>query len=141
MKKILAIVGGIVGFVVMLMVAGTGSIISRHIVQENFHESIEVRQAAIAKHLSKQLPQKVDEITTWQSVASEGPLLIYNYTIDSTKIEIDWAVMLSRMKSNLKTLACTPESTVEDGGRYKYSYVGEDGTAIGSVEVGKRECE
>ena len=142
----LGIALGIVGLAAMLMVTGTGKFLGKAFVEKYYpnsyyKKSIEEEFSVTAKQLSKKLPQRTDEITTWKSVMSFGPLLTFSYIVDSSKIETDRTVFLSRMNKNLKKIVCTPKSMIKDGGRYKYSYEGEDGTAIGSVEIGKVECE
>jgi TPR repeat protein len=141
MKKLLGIALSIVGFAALVVAAGYGKLIGKATVQNYSKGNIEERVAATAKQLRKQLPKKVGEQITWQNVGSDGPLLTFNYKIDLKISEFDHTAFLSRKEDELKALACKEESMVKDGGRYRYSYVGEDGTAIGGVEIGKKECE
>jgi hypothetical protein len=138
---------GIGGIVLWSMAGGIGKYVGRTAVQEyqqgKAAGAVEEAQAAAAKQLRKQLPMKVDKITTLESVASAGSLLIYNHTIDLIGSGIDRATFISMMKNNLKTNVCGQKSMAEaikHGGRYMYSYMGADGIVIGSIEIGKGEC-
>ena len=129
------------------MAGGIGKYVGKTAVKEyqqgKASAVIEEAMAAAAKQMRPQLPMKVDEITTLQSVMSSGRLLIYNYTIELKKAEIDHAAFMSQMKNNLRTNVCEQKSMAEAikyGGEYMYSYIGADGIRIGEFKIGKREC-
>lgn len=150
-KKMLRWIGyialGIGGIVLLGTVGGIGKYVGKTAVQEYQQGKaagvLEEVQAAVAKQLRKQLPMKMDKITTLQSVVSSGSLLIYNYTINLRESGIDHTTFISRMKDNLKTNVCEQKEmaeTIKYGGRYMYSYMGVDGIVIGSIKIGKKEC-
>jgi len=138
---------GIGGVVLWGMASGIGKYVGKTAVQEyqqgKVAGAIEEGLANAAEQLRKQLPMKVDDITTWQSVISVGSLMSYNYTIDLRESEIDHTTFISKMGNNLKINVCGQKEmaeTIRYGGRYMYTYMGVDGILIGSIEIGKKEC-
>jgi hypothetical protein len=104
---------------------------------------VEEVQTQLVKEFRKQLPMRIDKITVLESVASAGKTLIYNYSIDAKKIEIDQKTFISKMKNNLMHNVCGQEKmawAIKQGASYIYSYYASDGLVIGNFEIGKREC-
>jgi hypothetical protein len=147
MKWAVYIILGLSGILLWSMAGVIGKYVGKTVVQEYQQGKnaglVNEAQAVAAKQIRKQLPMKIDEITTLQSVASMNSLLIYNYSIDLKKSEIDSTVFLPRMKKNLKSNVCGQKAmakVIKYGGRYMYSYVGVDGILIGDFKIGKKEC-
>ena len=148
MKKWIGYIALAIGAIIIFSLSGgIGKFAGRTAVQEyqkGKGESVVAgAQKIAAEELRAQLPMRVNELTILQSVVSIGTLLMYNYTVDANRSEIDLKEFMSTMRSNIKTNVCSHKSMVEAikyGGRYKYSYVGSDGIYIGDIEIGKKEC-
>ena len=100
-------------------------------------------RSAAATFLRKQLPFQVDEVTTLESVASAGPLLIYNYRLTVQKETIDVPTFQAEMRRTLKQTACAQKGMrkiMSIGGSYRYVYLGADGQMIDEITIGPSDC-
>ena len=112
-------------------------------VQQANQPPIEDIQAAAAEFLSKQLPFQVDEVTTLESVANAGPMLIYNYRLTVLKESLDVPTFRVEMRRTLKQTACAQKDMrkiMSIGGSYRYVYLGADGHMIDEVTIGSSDC-
>ncbi|MCZ4280738.1 hypothetical protein O4H49_08110 [Kiloniella laminariae] len=101
----------------------------------------EIAQASVG--LNRNLPQKIDEITTLERTSSKGPVLQYHYTILLTPDLVDAKTFSSNMSSQLKGLVCSADSmvdTLNDGGGYRYTYVYETGQPLFDTTLFKADC-
>lgn len=140
-----AIVGGILIFALSGQI---GEYLGKSAVQ-NYNEGrtvsvIAEAQAAAAQAIRPQLPMRIDEVTTWQSVVATGELLIYNYLLDYSEQEIDKTIFLDGMKKNLLQNACSEDgmaNTIRIGARYMYTYMDLNGKLLGRIEINSDECK
>lgn len=147
MKWIGFIALGIGGIVLWALAGGIGKFAGRSLVQEyqqgKSEGVVEEALASAALQFRKQLPMRVDEITVLQSVASAGTLLVYNYSIELKKSEIDHYKFMKKMKNQLTHNVCGQKDmvfTLKHGGEYRYTYMGSDGITIGSVDIVRSDC-
>ena len=95
--------------------------------------------------IEKQLPKRLDAITTMQSIKSSGSRLFYNYVIDVRQKEFDSSTFIPMMKSKVKNLMCNKSRKLYElirvGAKYIYSYIGSDGNALGEFTIDIEECE
>ena len=105
--------------------------------------SVEEIQASAAEAIRPQLPIQVDAISTWVGVSSEGETLAYSYVVKLRKSELDVNQFRQAMRGSLRNSACRQKdmmSIMELGGRYKYSYTGDDGAFISSITISSDDC-
>jgi hypothetical protein len=134
-------------YVVVLVVSfglahGIGEITGKYIAGQDFETIVEA-QRITAAILRNQLPIKVDEITTLQSVSTVGKTLQYHFKLEAIKDDIDVADFHKMWTTNLKTEVCQNESmryVVEQGGQYKYIYTGSDGVVIDEITMDLTSC-
>ena len=71
------------------------------------------------------LPQRIDEVTTLQTVTANGPTMTYNYTVYVGKGQISAAEATKILKGELKPRICgrdlVPE-LIASGARYAFNY-------------------
>ena len=96
-----------------------------------------------AAEARKQLPMRIDEITTLQSVLSAGKALIYNYRMSLKKSDLDTNKFIAEMKKTSVHNVCQQKqmkSILNLGGVYKYVYMGADGLIIGEITIALADC-
>ncbi len=123
--------------------AYAGSKLVSSYMQDRNLVALEEGQALAAKQLRSQLPMKVDEATTLQSVISMGPALAYHYVIDANKADLDIESFKELMQVQLKANTCEHEGmaeTIKYGGEYIYMYMSADNLRLGEFKFGKKEC-
>jgi hypothetical protein len=52
-------------------------------------ETVDDALALLVPEIRKNLPMKVDEITTWLAIQAAGPAVLYTYRIDLPKQEVE----------------------------------------------------
>ena len=145
LKKFL-IYGGmaIIAVVLYAFAGGIGKFVGRSAV-ENYQKgklegTIEKAQEQAAQTLSKQLPIKIDDITTLYSVVAAENALIYNYRMDVKKENIDIVAFHNGMTKQLNNNVCGNKKmkwSIGKGARYKYLYTGQNGLFIDEITVDK----
>lgn len=103
--------------------------------------AVALRQAAT--ELSKQLPKRLDKVTTLTAVMSVEGTLIYSYRLDFNKDKIDTRQFLGAKKTRLTDNVCNTPSmrvTLRAGGTFAYQYMDETNRRIGEVEVTEKSC-
>jgi hypothetical protein len=148
MKKWLIYIAlGIGGILIWGFAGGIGKMVGRTAVEKyqqgKIEGTIEKAQELAAKHLRKQLPLKVDEITTMQNVVSVGKNLTYFYTMDRKKSDPSLSQFIRKMTPNIIKNVCGQKDmalSIKYGGSFTYSYMGSDGLSIGSIKISKKEC-
>ncbi len=106
-------------------------------------EAVKKAQELAANELRKQLPMKVDELTTLLNVVSLGGVLMYGNRISLRTDELNNDEFIGRMKKQLKTNVCHHEglmNTLNMGGEYMFSYVNLDGLLIGEINITLADC-
>ena len=99
-------------------------------------------QFKAAKILRKQLPMKVDGVTSLLTAASAGRTLIYSYQIGVRKDELPsgWR---QKKSSVLKNSVCnhpTLRKLLKRGASYSYQYVDIDGDFIDHIKISISNC-
>ncbi len=90
-----------------------------------------------ASQLSRQLPVKVDPVTTLESVTAEGTTLSYHYRADLLRAQLPREA-LAGLKAGVRTKVCQSEdmrNTVSIGGAYRYVWNDREGQRIGEMIV------
>lgn len=105
--------------------------------------AIERAQEAAARELRKQLPMKVDDVTTLQDVSSVGKTLIYEYKLFMSSGMVDKGEFRSTMRAQLVNNACQKEemkSKIDGGAMYTYKFLGIDGSIIATIKISASDC-
>jgi hypothetical protein len=100
-----------------------------------------IEQAAI--EIRKQLPMKVDKITTLQNVISAGNTLQYHYIMDVDVKTLDKNVFKINMRKSLLHNICNQKDmvfTMNLGGNYLYLYKDKNGLYIDDFKFRKNSC-
>jgi hypothetical protein len=136
-----------VALVIAVAFAGIGKYVGRKAADSYFDDkssaSIERAQEVAAKELRKQLPLKVDSVTTLQSVLSFKKTIIYSYIIDIDFDQIDSSDFIREVSKHVIYNACSTKEMKEMiylGGSYRYSYMSKDGFKIGELSVERKDC-
>jgi hypothetical protein len=104
--------------------------------------AVEVAQEAAAQELRKQLPMRIDDLTTLERVMSAGTALIYQYRVEFTGNEVDVA-WHQEMKKTLAANVCEQADmkfALDNGAKYEYSYFGSDGLMIADFVITGSDC-
>ena len=142
---------GLAALVVFALSGQIGKFVGRTVGEttvENYQEGkqeafLEKGQAMAAEEIRKQLPMRIDEITTLQSVLSAGKALIYNYRMSLKKSDLDTNEFIAKMTENLAHNVCQQKqmrNILNLGGNYKYVYMGADGLLIGDITITLADC-
>ena len=93
--------------------------------------------AESARQLNAQMPMRVDEITTVESVAAFGPEFVYN-----VRVEVDAAGVTAAMRDNLsagtRNYVCNAadmRQTIGNGGRYRYRWADRAGRPVNEILI------
>jgi hypothetical protein len=109
--------------------------------KERLDSEVVTMQAAVAEQVRKQLPQKVDDVTTLQDVTSIGPLLAYLYVIDMDLNPDEAAQLLDERRTDVISNVCVQKRKAVDlGGKYQYIYMTRSGLSVGDFSVAKPQC-
>lgn len=86
----------------------------------------------VVEQVSKKLPQKVDDVSLWDSYTIDEDALIYHYIIDDTKVDmrkLDIAEvkenMLNDYKKHYKEMVISIEGCIATNRCIRYRYSGE----------------
>ena len=99
-------------------------------------------QFAAAKELRKQLPMKVDEMTTLVTAASAGRTVIYSFRVEIEKERIP-SDFIGNQEANLKNNLCahpTMRKMMKKGASYSYLYTDFRGKFIADIKVRNSDC-
>lgn len=93
--------------------------------------------AESARQLNAQMPMRVDEVTTVESVAAFGPEFVYN-----VRVEVDAAGVTAAMRDNLsagtRNYVCNAadmRQTIGNGGRYRYRWADRAGRPVNEILI------
>jgi hypothetical protein len=136
-----------VALVVAAAFAGVGKYIGRKAANSYFDDkssaTIERAQEVAAEELRKQLPMKVDSVTTLQSVISFKKTILYSYVVDIDFDQINSSDFINEVSRRVVYNACSTKEMKEIislGGSYRYSYVSKDGFKLGELAVERKDC-
>jgi ATP-dependent protease ClpP protease subunit len=104
---------------------------------------VENGQKLAALELRKQLPKRIDELTTLQNVTSVSTALMYQYKLDISKSDVDVAFFKSEMKNTLIENTCSKKDsklTLMNGGEYMFSYQDSEGLLITDFTITISDC-
>ena len=90
-----------------------------------------------AKQFNRNLPLKVDEITTLERLSTEGARLTYHYVIDRPAAEVP-ETMREALRTATKAQVCKAEdmrATIRAGGSYRYLWVDRMRTPLAETVV------
>jgi hypothetical protein len=93
--------------------------------------------------LQKQMPIKVDEVTTLTSVVFADSVLTFTYTLDATLDKIDVDQFL-QVKAHIREITCKQEDAIMffryGGGTQRFSWYDRNGKLIGKLDVDANSC-
>ena len=91
----------------------------------------------------KQVPMKVNEMTTLEDVSSIGEVFQYHYRLEFSEKDIGVDEFRTAMTQTLRESVCSNEDMrmiMEDGGSYEYIYKGLDGVLIDTIIINVAMC-
>jgi hypothetical protein len=98
--------------------------------------------ALLVPELRKNLPMKVDEITTWLAIQALGPAVLYTYRIDLPKQDIE--AIAGDLKNVTTQNACNNKTWrmfLDAGARQRHLYVDESGLHAVQFDIDSNSCK
>jgi hypothetical protein len=95
------------------------------------------------KELNKNLPKKIDEQTTLNSVSNNGRTMIYNYQLSLSVNQINKNMFRDKMKNLLIKNVCMEKNmrlTLKNGTSYKYVYADKNNILIDKFLIALDSC-
>lgn len=154
-KKLLSILGAVIGIIVVLIFAGVGGQVGKEVGRAAFSPSKPTEKEIMtklaegfklaAKQINDSAPTMVDEETRMDG-ASVGPgaLLTYHYTFPNySSRDIESALIQTNVFPSVKRGVCSSKEmkpSLQYGGKYTYSYSGNDGVLIGEFTIDRHDC-
>ncbi|WCL55758.1 hypothetical protein [Gimibacter soli] len=120
-----------------------GSFIVNKLFEDSNNPDLEVQVAEAAAELRKQLPMKVDDQTTLQSVVSAGNSFVYHYTVSVNGSDVDLPTFSATMQKQLTAYVCespTMAPSVKKGVEYIYIHMSADAVRLSEVAIDKADC-
>jgi hypothetical protein len=154
-KKLLSVIGAIVGLIVVLAFAGIGGQVGKELGKAAFSPSKPTEKEIMAKlaegfevaakQINDSAPTMVDEETRMDGAsAGPGASLTYHYTFPNySSSDIDSGLIKSNVFPTVKNGVCSNKEmkpSLQYGGRYTYSYSGNDGVLIGEFTIDRNDC-
>jgi hypothetical protein len=90
-----------------------------------------------AGRFNTELPKKIDDATTLESVSAQGTQLTYHYRVSFARADLKPGA-LDAFKPTVTDKVCNAEdmrSIVSVGGSYRYEWLDRNGEAIGALVV------
>ncbi len=150
-QKVLGVLGSIVVLIAMSISGQIGSEVGKaafapsKLKRQQVEEKLLEGFTEAARQANARGPIMVDQDTRWdRSVAGPGPRLTYHYSFphySSREIDSNW--LLSNLKPEVRKGVCSSKEmklSLQYGGRYVYSYSGNDGAEIARFELSKSDC-
>lgn len=99
-------------------------------------------QSHAAKVFRKQLPMKIDEVTTLLTVASAGRTGVYSYRMDlfENELPLDWR---QKQTSLMRHNVCSQpimSKLMKQGASYAYQYVDKSGKFLVYIKIENSDC-
>jgi len=145
------IIGWLIGLgslLIIVLAKSIGWYVGHSTVQNYQHGEMEgaltEAQSRAATELRKQLPQKIDEVTTLNSIFSTGTTLQYGYSISYNLSELNVEQFKQTMTKALQHNVCGIDSmvkTMKIGGKYSYLYMDKEGQLITKIDIDSSSCE
>jgi hypothetical protein len=154
-KKLLSILGVIIGLIVILVFAGIGGQVGKEVGKAAFSPSKPTEKEIMAKvaesfevaakQINDSAPTMVDEETRMDGAsAGPGALLTYHYTFPNySSSDIDSGLIQSNVLPSVKSSVCSTKEmkpSLQYGGKYTYSYSGNNGVLIGEFTIDRNDC-
>ena len=98
--------------------------------------------ALLVPELRKNLPMKVDEITTWLAIQALGPAVLYTYSFDLPKQDIE--AIAGDLKNVTTQNACNNKTWrmfLDAGARQRHLYVDESGLHAVQFDIDSNSCK
>ena len=98
--------------------------------------------ALLVPELRKNLPMKVDEITTWLAILALGPAVLYTYSFDLPKQDIE--AIAGDLKNVTTQNACNNKTWrmfLDAGARQRHLYVDESGLHAVQFDIDSNSCK
>ena len=97
--------------------------------------------ALLVPELRKNLPMKVDEITTWLAIQALGPAVLYTYSFDLPKQDIE--AIAGDLKNVTTQNACNNKwrMFLDAGARQRHLYVDESGLHAVQFDIDSNSCK
>lgn len=98
--------------------------------------------ALLVPELRKNLPMKVDEITTWLAIQAVGPAVLYTYSFDLPKQDIE--AIAGDLKNVTTQNACNNKTWrmfLDAGARQRHLYVDESGLHAVQFDIDSNSCK
>lgn len=137
----------VVGLLAFVLAKPIGQFVGHRTINEYIKGKYEGELAEITEQVAsmmrKQLPQKVDEVTTLQNVYAFGSTLSYHYVLEIDLKFVSKSNLLKRQEANVAPNVCAQpdmRKMIEAGGRYNYSYTSTKGEYIGDFTISKMVC-
>jgi hypothetical protein len=114
-------------------------------VHNNHHSATELvaeSQTRAAAELRKQLPKKLDDVTTLRDVYAVGPAMFFRATLSKPLAESDKDKFEEEAAKRLTYNVCSSSmvSTLNAGGKYDYLYFDPEGRRIATIEITAVSC-
>ena len=99
-------------------------------------------QSRAAAELRKQLPKKLNDVTTLTDVYAVGPAIFFRTTLSKPLAEIDKDKFEKETSNFLTHNICSSSmvSTLNAGGKYDYLYFDPEGRRIATIEITAMSC-
>jgi hypothetical protein len=143
---------GLVSFVVIVLAATIGKEIGKvgYQAASRSLQSPQDVQTMLAEgflkakqELDKQLPKKVDEITTLTGVRAEGATLVYVNRVDVDAVDVDIPAGFKALAVEVHKKNCANKNmatTMTFGGIFKYEYYDKNGKYLSTITTTKSDC-
>ena len=98
--------------------------------------------ALLVPELRKNLPMKVDEITTWLAIQALGPAVLYTYSFDLPKQDIE--AIAGDLKNVTTQNACNNKTWrmfLDAGAGQRHLYVDESGLHAVHFDIDSNSCK
>lgn len=98
--------------------------------------------ALLVPELRKNLPMKVDEITTWLAIQALGPAVLYTYSFDLPKQDIE--AIAGDLKNVTTQNACNNKTWrmfLDAGARQRHLHVDESGLHAVQFDIDSNSCK
>jgi hypothetical protein len=105
-------------------------------------ETVDDALALLVPEIRKNLPMKVDEITTWLAIQAAGPAVLYTYRIDLPKQEVE--ALADNLKNVTTQNACknkTWRMFLDAGARQRHLYVDQSGLHAAQFDIDRNSCK
>lgn len=93
--------------------------------------------ACMARQLNPQLPRQIDPVTRLDRLSTEGPMLVYHYTIlrAASSLPANAAEQLEAMTRRAACAQPQMRQTLQLGGAYGYRWVDNQGVPIHRLRI------